>query len=113
MARLSHRLAAVWFADLVQFSRLAASNEEAALELVGHLQAAAREIAGQHDGRIVKFTGDGVLAEFTSAEAAVRAALSLRSLYRARSRMTAEGPGDLRIGVHLGELATASDGDVY
>ena len=64
----SRRLAAIWFADMVGFTRLAAEDEALALRLVETLHAAATAAVEAHEGKIVKFMGDGVLAEFTSAK---------------------------------------------
>jgi serine/threonine-protein kinase len=104
-------LAAVWFADIVGYSRLAARDEPAALRGVEHLQTLAREAVAESGGRIVKGLGDAVLAEFTSTESAVRAALVLRERYtREASGVTSRR---LRIGIHVGDVVGASDGDLY
>ncbi len=73
----TRRLAAIWFADIVGFTRLAAENEPLALRLVEVLQAAATAAVEGHEGNIVKFTGDGVLAEFASTERAAFGAMQL------------------------------------
>lgn len=102
---LRHRLAAIWFADIVDFSRQAERDEDAALDAVRRLQGAARSVVSRHDGRVVKLLGDGVLAEFDSSESAVRAAC----------RLVDELDGDppIRVGIHVGDVATTEDGDVY
>lgn len=105
---LQRRLSAVWFADLVGFTRLAAEDEDAALESVRELQDAARTAVQDHGGRVVKFLGDGAIAEFPSAHGAVASALDL---FDAMKR-NGENPR-LRVGVHAGEIATGDDGDVY
>lgn len=106
------RLAAVWFADLVGYTALSARDEAAALRLVALFQGLSRTLVGEHGGRIVKFVGDAVLAEFGSAEAAVQSALALDASLRDASH-EAGLPASLRTGVHLGELTFAPDGDVY
>lgn len=110
---LEHHLAAVWFADLVGYSRLASENENQALALVQLLQPVAQEAAELYKGRIVKFIGDATLAEFTSTEAAVRAAWLLRRNYQTRVSEAGLEPSSLRIGVHVGDVVQASDGDLY
>src|SRR6266516_6827036 len=72
--RLPHRLAAVWFADVVGYSVRTAEDESGALQLIEILQALSRETVGRYDGRIVKFIGDAVLAESPSTALAVQAA---------------------------------------
>lgn len=107
---IARRLAALWFADLVEFTRLAREDEDAALASVRALQEVARKAAESHGGRIVKFLGDGAMAEFPSAYGALASALDVSESIR--SDDTGEAPR-LRIGVHAGEIATAADGDVY
>ena len=63
---LDRRLAAVFFADLVDFTGLAERDEDTALEVVGGFQSAARAAVEGVGGRVVKFLGDGALAEFAS-----------------------------------------------
>src|SRR6266536_6133128 len=109
---LTHRLAAVWFADVVGYSARAAEDERGALQLIEILQTLSRSTVQRYEGRVVKFTGDAVLAEFPSTELAVRAAAALSQEYREQSATTGR-THDLRVGVHLGDVAVGSDGDLY
>lgn len=109
---MKRRLLAVVFSDVVGYTSLSSRNEVAALELVELLQSLAREIVDAADGRIVKFLGDAVLAEFPSAEAALDAGLRLTSAF-ARKAEEAGQEAILRTGIHLGEATVAPDGDVY
>src|SRR6478672_7085263 len=62
----------------------------------------------RHDGRLIKTTGDGALAEFASPSAAVRCAVEIQeSIASGRSSLT------LRIGVNLGEVIVGADGDLF
>jgi len=109
---MERTLVALWFADIAGYSTRAAEDESGALWLVGILQELCREIVPQYRGRIVKFVGDAVLAQFPSAELAVRAAIALSNGYPQRSAGTGR-IGNLRIGVHLADVAVAPDGDLY
>jgi tetratricopeptide (TPR) repeat protein len=113
MANLQHRLAALWFADIVGFSQLSHEDEGAALEVVQLFQGIARDTVNRYGGHVVKFVGDGALAEFHSTEAAVRAACRLRNFFAEQTKDNGFGEQDLHIGVHIGEIATTPDGDVY
>ena len=66
-----------------------------------------------HHGRIVKLTGDGFLAEFSTVESAVRAALSMQHMFAA---MFAVLPVDRRVafrmGVDIGDIWVDAQ-DVY
>jgi len=109
---LPHHLAALWFADIAGYSARVVEDERGALQLVEILQALSRSTVQRHEGRVVKFLGDAVLAEFPSTEMAVRAAAVLSKEYAERSAKTGRAH-DLRIGVHLGDVAVDADGDLY
>jgi adenylate cyclase len=105
-------LVALWFADIAGYSAHAAKDESGALRLVEILQRLSGEIVPQYRGRVVKFVGDAVLAEFPSAELAVRAATALSTGYRQGAGAT-DHAQNLRVGVHLADVAVAADGDLY
>jgi len=109
---MQRTLVALWFADIAGYSAHAAKDEYGALRLVEILQALSRATIPGYNGRVVKFVGDAVLAEFPSAELAVRAAVALSNEYRAQSVTTGRAH-DLRVGVHLGDVAVAADGDLF
>lgn len=99
------RLVAVWFADIVGFTPMSSADEERALTMLHRFQRACTEVVEGFGGRIVKFLGDATLAEFQSAAVAVRAALGVLRAF--------EGTAPLRVGVHLGDVVAAPDGDIY
>src|SRR5882762_812295 len=109
---LPHHLVAPWFADIAGYSARAAEDEAGALQLVEILQALSRSTVQRYEGRVVKFLGDAVLAEFPSTELAVRAAAMLSQQYAEESARTGRAH-DLRIGIHVGDVAVGSDGDLY
>ncbi|HET9334011.1 MAG TPA: adenylate/guanylate cyclase domain-containing protein [Gemmatimonadota bacterium] len=113
MTGLSHRLAAVWFADVVGYSQLMSENEGQAVAVVRQLQAVCREIVQAGGGRVIKFLGDGALAEFPSTDSAVRAAIAVQLAFAERSRAGGHGSHELRIGVHVGDVVASEDGDLY
>ena len=102
----TRRLAAILAADVAGYSRLMAADEEGTHE---RLQAHLRELLDpkikEHRGRIVKGTGDGLLAEFSSVVDAVRCAVKTQ---RAMIDRNADTPEDkriiFRIGVNLGDV---------
>jgi adenylate cyclase len=111
-ANISSRLAAVWFADIVGYSQLASRDETSALALVEQLRSMIEEILAEHGGRLVKATGDGGLAEFASAEAAVRSGLALERRFAERAGLLVPG-ARLRVGIHVGEVVPGAGGDLY
>jgi len=106
------RLAAVWFADIVGYTDLSARDEDLALRVVRELQRISKKHCQARGGRVVKMMGDGVLTVFDSVDGAVRAAIALRDEFLGSDEAKAGGVS-IRIGVHLGEVADAPDGDVY
>lgn len=76
---VERRLAAVLVADVAGYSRLMGRAEERTLAQLKTARAALvdPQIVG-HRGRIVKTTGDGMLAEFASAVDAVRCAIEIQ-----------------------------------
>jgi len=75
--RAKRRLAAV--ADVVGYSRLMEADETGTLAALRERRKTVLEpIVRDHEGRIVKVMGDGVLVEFASAVNAVKAALELQ-----------------------------------
>jgi TolB-like protein/class 3 adenylate cyclase len=109
----SHHLAAVWFADLVGYSALSETDEGEALRAVARFQTVVRAVVETHGGRVVKFLGDGALAEFPSTEEAVRSADTLRADLARVAEAEGLGVSELRIGVHVGDVAATEDGDLY
>ena len=89
----------ILFTDCVGSTALADRHGDEAAEATRRKHfALLRKTIGEHGGREVKSTGDGLMVSFTSAVAAVRCAIDMQ---RATSRVEG-GPG-LRIGLAAGE----------
>jgi class 3 adenylate cyclase len=92
---------AILFTDLAGFSSWALkAGDAAALELLREVGAAVEGAVLAHQGRIVKRLGDGVMATFLSAEAAVQAALDAQEATR-HIELNGYQPR-MRAGVHWG-----------
>src|SRR5215470_6836775 len=100
------RLAAILAADVAGYSRLMGMDEEGTHErLRAHLgQLVEPKIRG-HNGRTVKNTGDGLLAEFPSVVDAVRCAADVqRGMIDREPQMSPEQRIRFRIGINLGDV---------
>lgn len=112
--RPERRLAAVLAADVVGYSRLIGLDEAGTLDRLKAIRASAvdAKIAACR-GRIVKTTGDGVLAEFASVLDALHCATEVQA---AMPNENAGIPTDLRIawriGINVGEIVV-DDGDIF
>ena len=107
--RVQRRLAAILAADVVGYSALMQRAEEATYAEFERLKRELIEPSlSRHEGRLIKTTGDGALAEFASPSAAVRCAVEIQeSIASGRSSFM------LRIGVNLGEVIVGADGDLF
>lgn len=114
IARVDRRLAAILAADVAGYSRLMGVDEEGTLaRLKSCRQALIDPKIGEHRGRIVKTTGDGMLVEFGSAVDAVRCAVEIQ---RAMANSFVDTPQEMsiqfRIGIHVGDIIIDSD-DIF
>src|ERR1700743_1952630 len=107
--RVQRRLAAILAADVVGFSSLMERDEEGTYARVGRLR---RELIeprlAEHQGRLIKSTGDGFLVEFASPIAALRCAIAIQDGLSGDS-----DPLRMRIGLNLGDVIVEDGGDVY
>jgi len=110
----TRRLAAILAADVVGYSRLMGADEEGTHgRLKAHLGELVDPKIREHHGRIVKTTGDGVLAEFASVVDAVRCAGEIQRAMADRDLDLAEERRlRFRIGVNLGDVIADGD-DIY
>jgi class 3 adenylate cyclase len=102
-ARTNRVLASLLFSDIVDSTAMATSLGDARWHdlLSVHYQQA-QEAIDRFGGRRITTTGDGMLASFDAAAAAVECALALR-------QMSGSQEIDVRIGVHVGEVELAGD----
>lgn len=111
--RIDRRLAAIAFVDIVGYSILMARDETRTHQrwmLI--LDQIIRPQAAGHHGKIVKSTGDGVLAEFPSAFDAVAWANDVQRAVQAQGGDDPVPPIALRIAVHVGDIIT-TEFDVF
>lgn len=108
---MDRHLAAIVVLDVVGYSRLMSRDEA---DTLSRLFALREQIVDPtidvHGGRIVKGTGDGWIAEFSSVVDAVRSSVRMQE-----ALWTWPDPGEqlrLRIGVHVGDVSVR-DGDVF
>jgi TolB-like protein len=111
---IMRRLAAILAADVVGYSRLMEQDEAGTLAALKARRAnILAPLVRQHEGRIVKVMGDGVLVEFASAVNAVACAVELQKrMAAANDGVSEDRRVVLRIGINLGDIMVEG-GDLY
>jgi adenylate cyclase len=102
----TRRLAAILAADVAGYSRLMGADEEGTHErLRAHFRELVNPKIAEHHGRVVKNTGDGMLAEFPSVVDAVRCAIEVQRGMADRNAETVEDKRiTFRVGINLGDV---------
>jgi len=104
--RLERRLSAILATDVVGYTRLMHHDEEAThAKLTALFANCVTPAIAEHGGRIVKNTGDDLLAEFPSAVEAVRAAIQFQTRVKEVTRAEAEDRRiAFRVGINIGDV---------
>jgi TolB-like protein/class 3 adenylate cyclase/Tfp pilus assembly protein PilF len=102
----TRRLAAILAADVAGYSRLMGADEEGTHERVkAHLAELIEPKIHEHHGRIVKNTGDGLLAEFASVVDALRCATEVQAgMTERNARALPDNRIEFRIGIQQGDV---------
>ena len=93
------KLAAIMFADMTGYTALMQANEQLARQKRKRLKEVLEECIPEFGGEILQYYGDGSLSIFPSAIEATRAAIQIQK------SVLQEPKVDLRIGLHLGDVA--------
>jgi adenylate cyclase len=112
--RVERRLSAILAADVAGYSRLTGRDEEGThVQLQGHLRSLIDPKIAEHRGRVVKNTGDGLLAEFGSVVEAVRCAVEVqRGMAERNAGVPQERRIEFRIGINVGDVML-DRGDIF
>ena len=108
---MERRLAAVMATDVVGYTRLIRADEEGTLAALQGLRADLIDpTLAEHNGRIVKLMGDGMLAEFASVVDAVQAAVETQqAVTEHNADIPEEKRIEFRVGINLGDVVIAGD----
>ena len=111
---IERRLAAVLVADMVGYSRLMEGNE---LDVLTRQKSHRNELIDpeitRHKGKIIKTTGDGLLAEFSSAQDAVKCAIGIQlGMGDREEHLSDDRRIQYRVGINLGDVVF-DDGDIF
>ncbi len=111
---MTRKLTAIIAADVVGYSRLMGGDEAGTLAaLKTHRRELIDPKIAEHQGRIVKTTGDGLLIEFPSVVEAVQCAVEIqRAMQERNTDVPADHRIEFRVGINLGDIIIDGD-DIY
>ena len=101
-----HQLAAIMFTDIVGYTALMGRDEATAMKLLEQNRKLHEPAIQNHQGKLLKEIGDGILASFNSVSNAIDSALQIMVASKQLDNL------QLRIGIHLGEVMFKND-DVF
>ncbi len=102
---LERKLVTILSADVAEYSRLMAEDEEQTLRIFREHSQTFRSLVDSHRGRIFNTAGDAILAEFTSPVEAVRCATDIQAALRTRNdQLPPARQVKFRIGINLGDV---------
>ncbi len=112
--RVERRLAAILAADVAGYSRLTGMDEEGThVRLQDHRRSLVEPKIAEHRGLVVKNTGDGLLAEFSSVVNAVSCAVDVqRGMAQRNTDVPKERRVEFRIGINVGDVMF-DRGDIF
>ncbi len=112
--RVARKLVAILAIDMVSYSRHMETDEAATIARMRvHRQQLIDPVLREHNGRIVKTTGDGLLVEFGSVVDAVESAVLIqRGVADAEADMPREHRIQYRAGINIGDIVIDGD-DIF
>ncbi len=107
------KLTAILYADIAGYSRLTGDDEEGTHRRVMEILDHASEQIKNDGGTVLRFAGDAILAEFSSAVTAVKCAVTIQNeLNRRNQPLDDERKARIRIGINIGDVIE-DRGEVY
>ncbi len=109
---MKRRLAAILAADVVGFTRLMEQDEVGTLNLLkAHRTEFIEPTISEHNDRVIKLMGDGILVEFASVLDSVNCAVAIQNGMKERQNPE-QADLQFRIGLNLGDVIVEGD-DLY
>ena len=109
----TRKMAAIFAADVVGYSKLMASNEKLTLFRLKETRKITDKIIHSLDGRIFSTAGDSIMAEFASPVDAMEAAIAIQKEVSAKAKEVQDNITiEFRVGINLGDIM-AQDNNLY
>ena len=110
---LKRKLTAILYADVAGYSRLSGSDEEGTHRRVMQMLDETSERIGEAGGKVLRYAGDAILAEFASTVIAVATAVEIQqALAAANGEFDESDRVQIRIGINIGDVIE-DRGEVY
>ena len=98
------------FTDIVDYSKMVQRDQALTLGLVEEHNQIIKGNIEKYPGKIIKFTGDGFMAEFDSSTSAVTAAIAIQKDLSLRNETRSDKHQiTIRIGIHTGDVIREGD----
>ena len=111
--KLERKLSAILYADVVEYSRLTARDEEGTHKTLSDYLDRMSQAIEHHNGTVIHYAGDAVLAEFGTVVDALSCAVDIqRALAGINRERAADEVIQFRIGINLGDVIVDRD-DIY
>lgn len=99
------KLATILYTDVAGYSRLTGADEEGTHKILSDYLDLISSLVAKHDGRVVHYAGDAVLADFAMVSSALNCAVSIqRNIAVSNADLPSERKVQFRIGINLGEV---------
>ena len=98
---------------MVGYSRMVQRDENLAINLLEEHNRILTKTVDSHDGKIIKFIGDSIFAQFNSPDQACKAGLKIQNNLKERNKLCRqEEQINIRLGIHMGN-AVEKDDDLF
>ncbi len=113
MHKVKRKLTTIFCADVVGYSRLMGADEHGTLVRLKQCRELMQAFIERHHGRVVSWSGDAVLADFSSVVESVQCAVEIQRELKAQNESIREAERmDFRIGINLGDVMI-DDHDIF
>ena len=104
------KVSSIMFTDIVDYSKMVQIDQTLTLELVEEHNEIIKGNIENSSGNVIKFTGDGFMAEFDSSTSAVTAAIAIQKDLSLRNETESDKRQiTIRIGIHTGDVIREGD----
>ena len=111
--KLERKLAAIFYGDVAGYSRLTGQDEEGTHRILSSYLDAITDAIESHNGNVVHFAGDAVLADFTTVKDALSCAVNAQQDLKIRNQdFSDDDKLEFRIGVNIGDVIVDRN-DIY